>query len=56
MGGIERGGGFGEGVTMCGRNCSVQSSPAVSGISIDSVDMVQSTQQLLPLQQVLATL
>lgn len=39
-----------------GRNCSVQSSPAVSRLSIDSVDVVQCAQQLLALQQVLTAL
>lgn len=39
-----------------GINCSVQSSPTVSRLSYASDDMVQCTQQLLPLQQVLTAL
>lgn len=43
-------GALGVWLTMWGTNCSVQSSPAVSRLNIDSVDVVQSTKQLLSLQ------
>lgn len=50
------GGDLGEGVAIRWRYCSVQSSSAVSRLSIDSVDVVQSAEQLFPLQQVLTAL
>lgn len=50
------GGALREGVTVRWRNCSVQSSSAVSRLSIDSVDVVQGAQKLLALQQVLTAL
>lgn len=37
------------------RSCSVWSGPAGGRLSVDSVDLVEGTQQLLALQQELAT-